>query len=854
MTAADIRQKLTDTRILIVPYCHPDWAWTHTRAWHEARYVHVFERVLEIMRENDSFRWYLDSWVTQFKPFLDRRPDLVPELSQRISEGKIAICGTYANIRPNMVGEETFIRNLSLGRGRFRGMFPDADLSVHADIVDVALGHPQVPQLMKLGGYEFFRAWRPQAGLTEGGVPYEWVWQGLDGSQIVCSRGCYGGMCSPESVPERYAEKWDQTVEHLWNTELELVSRHSPTGVLWVSQGMDDGLPLQSHGGDLYLDVPGLIAEWNRLEKPLMAFATPQEFYRAVMESGKPLSVMEGTLDPCDVCYNAAWAGSHGLWRKRYVADEELVLAELWQTVSASCAASALHDYSAVGREANRAPFDDFTKLWENTLLLSAHALQWLFQEDFDEMNALAEVTILQARQSRNTSLNRLARRIPQPPNTAAIVFNPLPFERTETVQVLLTASTGVPDNMQVLDGQDRPVPHQLITPMEYAGRIWESYAIAQVKVPPLGYTTLRFEETAQAAPVTVDPGVFLDYDGGKLLAIACGGQTFLGAVPWNTLRVHEVDTNGPLHAGAITATHDAQWSEPQVLESGPVRWRHVQTGEANGHSLRLETLCFANEPRIEFRLTCDWRGGDGFLAALWPQMPGTIETDVPFGAEAKDLDSIKFGTIPGHRSDNIERLREGMFYARSFVSAGGVTHVTHDGDRYYIRNREEGSLAHILINSVRAWPEGWEQHVNYQRDADTRHTFTWSLVFHRGDWRQAGMVQQSARLRRPVQVGLPHGTDNNADLPAEHSFGSVNAPNVVLSALYHEGASVQLRLWESQGQETEVRVTLPFRPLSACCVDFQGNADQRLTPDLEGNTLTLKLEPWQIATVRFTF
>jgi len=51
MTADDIRQKLADTRILIVPYCHPDWAWTHTRAWHEARYVHVFERVLEIWRE-----------------------------------------------------------------------------------------------------------------------------------------------------------------------------------------------------------------------------------------------------------------------------------------------------------------------------------------------------------------------------------------------------------------------------------------------------------------------------------------------------------------------------------------------------------------------------------------------------------------------------------------------------------------------------------------------------------------------------------------------------------------------------------------------------------------------------------
>ncbi|MEN6303986.1 MAG: hypothetical protein ABFD96_14745, partial [Armatimonadia bacterium] len=327
MSADEIRARLQDWQILVVPYCHADWAWTHTRAWHEARYVHVFERVLEIMREDPSFRWYFDSWITHLRPFLDRRPDLVPELQTRIAEGKIAICGTYANVRPNMVGEETFIRNLIIGRRRFQSMFPEADLSVHADIVDVALGHPQIPQLMALGGYQYYRCWRPQAGLTLAGVPYEWIWQGLDGSQIVCSRGCYGGMCAPNSVPEGYAEAWDQTVEHLWQTELELVSRHSPTGVLWVSQGMDDGLPLQSHGGDQHLDVPGLMAEWNKREQSPMRFATPLEFYEAVNEANKALPTMTGTLDPCDVCYNTAWGGNRGLWRKRYVADEELVLA-----------------------------------------------------------------------------------------------------------------------------------------------------------------------------------------------------------------------------------------------------------------------------------------------------------------------------------------------------------------------------------------------------------------------------------------------------------------------------------------------------------------------------------------------
>ena len=106
MKADEIRERLHGCEILVVPYCHADWAWTHTRQWHVLRYVHTFERVLEIMRDAPGFRWYFDTYVTELKPLLDLRPDLLPELRQRVAEGRIAICGGFANVRPNMVGEE----------------------------------------------------------------------------------------------------------------------------------------------------------------------------------------------------------------------------------------------------------------------------------------------------------------------------------------------------------------------------------------------------------------------------------------------------------------------------------------------------------------------------------------------------------------------------------------------------------------------------------------------------------------------------------------------------------------------------------------------------------------------------
>jgi len=144
-------------KIFIIPYCHPDWAWTHTRAWHEKRYCLVLNEVLNIMNEYEDFRYYIDSYITFLEPFLRNYPERFEELKKRVKEEKIAICGTFTNLRVNMVGEETFIRDIIYGRRIFNELFPEAELTVYAGNVDVAVGHPQLPQIFKKSGYKYFR-------------------------------------------------------------------------------------------------------------------------------------------------------------------------------------------------------------------------------------------------------------------------------------------------------------------------------------------------------------------------------------------------------------------------------------------------------------------------------------------------------------------------------------------------------------------------------------------------------------------------------------------------------------------------------------------------------------------------
>lgn len=145
LNIAEIREKLRGKTIMWTPYMHADWAWCHTRQWHEIRYISVFEDVIALMDKGIGFKWYMDCFRTEFQSILDRKPELLQKLRKYVESGDIEICGTYANVRPNLVADEAYVRNLILGRQLFQEYFPGAHMPVHADSVDVALGHQQIP-------------------------------------------------------------------------------------------------------------------------------------------------------------------------------------------------------------------------------------------------------------------------------------------------------------------------------------------------------------------------------------------------------------------------------------------------------------------------------------------------------------------------------------------------------------------------------------------------------------------------------------------------------------------------------------------------------------------------------------
>ena len=781
-------------KIFIVPYCHADWAWTHTRLWHEKRYNLVFNEVLDLIKKHPEFRWYLDNYICELNPFLNYSPERIPELKRRIEEGKVGICGGFANVRPNMVGEETFIRNLILGREHFQELFPEADLSVHADIVDVAVGHPQLPQILTLAGYKYFRFWRPFAALSAKKVPLEFIWRGLDGSKIITSRGSYGGLGYHKAVFKNFQK------------ELAYGAELSPTGIRWLSQGTDDCRPLKTPYTDFEIPVVELFKAWRKKRDGSISFGTPLEYFQAIEKERLP--EISGTLDPCDVCYNAAFGGSSGLWRLRVEIDRSLREAEMW---------SGIATFASLTRNDTL-----FQNLWENLLTVCSHATQWVFQNDFDEIYSLATNTKYHAEQIRDKAFQRLSQQVLLPSDMVCLVFNHLPFATTQQVSFVVALPIKLSKAFKLKDGRGKEIPYQVIDRL--GG--FEMEVLAEVDLPPVGYNMVRVisgqrdskREKGETKVLKQAKGIGLEnlslrlkFQAQELVRVeeknTGNSYTASSEISFGQPTLFEVDPSGILHVGKIRKRKQPKWFSDRIVTKGPLKVTYRREGSVGHHPISQDISIFTDKPLVEFKTWIDWQGMDGFLALFSP-LPfkdGKLFGDIPFGVEEKKINDEPYGEMRGLGWDNIERLRTGMFFAKSFVDytdgLKGMALLSKDGDRYFLFDRETLSLGQILVNGILDQP-GWEKFVNYQRKAIGEHTFTNYLYFHSGDWKKGNVYQEAEVIRSEPSVIYPGGlkTKNKRYLPY-HSFLTLKPDNLILTAFYREDDHFICRFYETGGR-----------------------------------------------------
>ena len=141
----EIRSRLKDKHIFLMPYCHGYHAWRHPRQFHVHRYIATLDRVIELFETRTDFKYFYDSWSEMLACCIEARPEAVPFLREMLREGRLAIFGGHwSNVRLAHVGDETSIRNIILGKRKIRELFPEAGLDGYGNL-DVGIGHSQVP-------------------------------------------------------------------------------------------------------------------------------------------------------------------------------------------------------------------------------------------------------------------------------------------------------------------------------------------------------------------------------------------------------------------------------------------------------------------------------------------------------------------------------------------------------------------------------------------------------------------------------------------------------------------------------------------------------------------------------------
>lgn len=845
-------------------YLHADWQWEQSRAWHEDRYALAVHEVLDLMQQNPEITYYFDTASEFLEPVIRKLGPRVEELRARVREGRIRIVSAQvANARPNQVGDETYLRNLIIGRACFEATLPPSDLSLFHS-VDIAIGHTQMPQILSLAGFTYYRAWRPHGPMNALGLPQQFVWEGLDGSRILVTRGCYGGLYRNEHVPFDYAEDWDGAVtrvfDHMFHDQI-LLGR-SPSRQLWMTQGADDVRPLRTWEGDRPIDLFGFVAEWRRREDVPIRWCTPLEFSQAVAAHSEQLPLVSGVLDGCDCSYNAANAGANGLWWWRQMNDRRLLRAEWWSAAAMSIGFAA--------------PSGTLRELWHQHLVYQAHAEEFSFREDLDHLISLARDVQFQAERIEHSALQAITRAAGGGDRLTQYVFNPHPWPVEADIELYHPCAAAGVQALEVVDEQDTPLAQQTLSELRhprFVGTINDQWRLVRVALPPLGYRRLRVNELAEAAmdPPSLSGDTTIETSDLRLVyrdhALREIHDRRTGTIyqdadgtPWPCLIFHALDAQNWVFGGPEIARHPFIPEQSQWIHAGPLRWHHRSAGQLGPYQAQVDTVVADRGREIQMcvRLEGHWQRAPqtGFVTLLSTVgTGGAMTVDVPFGVEARDPDhDIYVDNLPTDRDLGItamfERLRPGFFWGRSWADWSGddhgVTLISADGCYYWFKDRER--FGHVVVRCLDLAPGTWETRIAAAMSGTGTHTFNYALRLHDGDWRAAEPQRRAAELRHPLRVVRPDYPVAST-LGDQHSFLALEGP-ALLSAYYTEAQHTTARLYEAQGQGGQATLTLDWAPSAAVAVDLHGE-EIEVPVEMTDRQISVTLQPWQIVSLR---
>lgn len=829
--------------IYLVPHSHYDVVW----AFNKEDYLYINEFILKKavqMIKNEGFKFLVEQ-VYPLEKLEQRDPELFSEVKEAISKNKIEIVdGLY--IMPDLMipGGETLVREILFGKKYVKEKFgKDVPVAYAADTFGL---NAQMPQIYKKSGYKWliFRRGLPK---LIGRKVSEFIWEGIDGSQIVSHWMPLGYRAGLE------LDKWEEAVQKL--------STLATNSNIFMPCG-SGGVPPQE-------DIPEKVAQWNQEhEDSKMVIATPHEFFQNFEKEKGYLPTFQGELYSADLENVFPDVVSSRISLKLAIKESEnkLLLAEKLATLAML--------------QGKAYPTESMTTMWKKMLFLANHdvlpssGIDEIYDEAWEYIDDIRKVS----RQLISESANFIVKEKEDSDDFCVAVFNPYNWTVTDWVEKEIDLGDKwfgkpgvrfhgeeIPSEIITLEQREngsiqkvklgfmatvRPMNHNVYQICEKKKSFQGSIKINGNEVVTKFFTFIIDEKT----------GILQVFDkkGSKLLE---GNEVIideeLGDLYFHSQKLNEfIGSEGGkgLKFGAFKPeglTVDKGKFRTTITFKNTfycLRWPYYLTEKFGTMLYRQKTLdiikkviVYEDIPRIDFvthltlkqshirvRLKFD-------TCMITPQYYRQTQFGVLEIPAAKIFEEGV--NVPAPAWVSAQEGGRGL----SFITLGVPVNEIRAGEIYYTLLRSVSVLcadgkSGPLIPTPGAMELG-------------EHTYTYSIYPYQDDWRDANIYQSAYEFGQsliPIQI--------NSAVDKKYQSFSIIPDNLIISALKRaeKEDAIILRFFETEGEKSQGVLVLPTQIKKAMSVNLLEQEDVEL--QIKNNRLEMDVGPFEIVTLKLFF
>ena len=828
-----------------IPATHWEGAVFKTREQYlEMGLPHILT-ALKLLNDYPNYHFTLDQ-VCYVKPFLERYPEEAVAFRQFVKEGRLHIVGATVTMHDaNIPCGESIVRHMLYGKTFFR---ENLGVDVNVGWALDTFGHcAQMPQILKLAGYNSY--WF-QRGVPNNEVPSEWLWEGIDGTQIPAfylPRG-YGLMGhTPDKIDEFVTS----------------VKRRFDSLTPW-SYGTDrvgiDSLDVEEANES----VPVMVGEFEKLsDKPFnLKLAGPSDFVN-IVNKRTDRRVLKGELNPI---FQGAYSSRIELKQKLRNVEWLLTTAE---------------KLGALGNLLGRATTEEkIWSAWEPSLFNQAHDLMAGVMTDhvYEDTILTYNVSTRMGNELVEDRLDYLATQVDTTgEGIPLVVFNSLGWKRDDVIETMVGFKKGGVLDVQVIDQADRIIPMEILEAARFRdGGIKNAKIIFIAReIPALGEAVYRVIPLTSVSKLNAgqesSDGILENEFYKVKLDLLTGAITSIGVKSnnWEVLDkagnvvVHQYDGGDlwelyeNLKGGSninmtrkqpVPLVNVDQFSteyrgEKGIIHQGPVYSEYKLTPHrycADG-AISFIIRTYTGLRRIEIKTLIENNEKFVRYQVMFPTtiIGGQTMHEIPFGSIERP-NGIEF---PAQTWADYSDGSKGL----AVLNRGLPGNLTSDS-----------TMMVSLMRSARIASYGYGGGYERGMSSDTgleigaNLEFNYALVPHEGDWRQGEVYRHGQEYNNPLlcrKTGIHTGK-----LPKSWGMLEVSKPNVVMTALkLAKDGSTILRLYEASGIATPgVTIRSKAKIISANEASLVEDTGGKLKVAMD--TVQFDLSPFEIKTFKFRF